>query len=130
MTASFPLPITTVITGLLALTLVGISVRVTMLRAAKGISLFDGGDKELGRAMRVQGNFTEYVPMALLLLALLEWMGTKPWLVYGLGVALVVARASHAWGLYSNVFKARAFGGTVTWLVLAIEGLIALSVVA
>jgi len=130
MTASFPLPITTVITGLLALTLVGISVRVTMLRAAKGISLFDGGDKELGRAMRVQGNFTEYVPMALLLLALLEWMGTKPWLVYGLGVALVVARASHAWGFYSNVFKARAFGGTVTWLVLAIEGLIALSVVA
>jgi len=126
----FPLPITTVITGLLALTLVALSIRVTVLRARKKISLFDGGDKELGYAMRVQGNFIEYVPMALLLLALLEWMGTKPWVVYSLGVALVVARAAHAWGIYSNVFKARAFGSSVTWLVLAIQGLLALSVVA
>src|SRR5258706_14263774 len=127
---SFPLPITTIIAGLLALMLVGISVRVTLLRAAKGISYFDGGDKELGHAMRVQGNFIEYVPMALLLLGLLEWMGTKPWVVYILGIALVLARIAHAWGLYAGVFKARAAGSSVTWLVLGIEGLLALSVVA
>ena len=126
----FPLPITTVIAGLLALILVAVSVRVTLLRASKKISYSDGGDKELGWAMRVQGNFVEYVPMALILLGLLEWMGSKPWLIYSLGVALVIARVSHAWGLYTDVFKARAFGATVTWVVLAIEGLLALSVVA
>lgn len=128
--SSFPIPITTVFTGLLALMLVGVSIRVTVLRARKQIEFFDGGDKELGRAIRVQGNFVEYVPMALALMGLLEWMGTKPWIVYVLGVALVVARIVHAWGLYSNVFKARVFGTSLSWLVLAAGGLIALSVVA
>ena len=128
--SSFPLPITTVFTGLLALMLVGVSIRVTVLRARKQIEFFDGGDKELGRAIRVQGNFVEYVPMALGLMGLLEWMGSKPWIVYALGVALVVARIVHAWGLYSTVFKARVVGTSLSWLVLAVGGLLALSVVA
>jgi uncharacterized protein len=128
--SSFPIPITTIFTGLLALMLVGVSIRVTVLRARKKIEFFDGGDKELGRAIRVQGNFVEYVPMALMLLGMLEWMGTKPWIVYALGVALVVARVIHAWGLYSSVFNARVVGTSLNWLVLAVGGLLALSVVA
>ena len=128
--SSFPIPITTIFTGLLALMLVGVSIRVTVLRASKQIEFFDGGDKELGRAIRVQGNFVEYVPMALALMGLIEWMGSKPWIVYVLGVALVVARIVHAWGLYSAVFKARVVGTSLSWLVLAVGGLLALSVVA
>ena len=128
--SSFPIPITTIFTGLLALMLVGVSIRVTVLRAKKKIDFFDGGDPELGRAIRVQGNFVEYVPMALILLGLIEWMGTKPWIVYTLGIALVVARIVHAWGLYSAVFKARVVGTSLSWLVLAVGGLLALSVVA
>lgn len=128
--SSFPIPITTIFTGLLALMLVGVSIRVTVLRARKQIEFFDGGDKELGRAMRVQGNFVEYVPMALALMGLIEWMGSKPWIVYALGSALVVARIVHAWGLYSMVFNARVVGTSLSWLVLAVGGLLALSVVA
>ena len=128
--SNFPIPITTIFTGLLALMLVGVSIRVTVLRARKKIEFFDGGDKELGRAIRVQGNFVEYVPMALMLLGMIEWMGTKPWVVYVLGVALVVARIVHAWGLYSAVFNARVVGTSLNWLVLAVGGLLALSVVA
>lgn len=128
--SSFPIPITTIFTGLLALMLVGVSIRVTVLRARKQIEFFDGGDKELGRAIRVQGNFVEYVPMALALMGLIEWMGRKPWMVYALGSALVAARIVHAWGLYSSVFKARVVGTSLSWLVLAVGGLIALSVVA
>lgn len=70
--STFPIPVTAIFTGLLALMLVGISVRVTILRAKKKIDLFDGGDPELGRALRVQGNFIEYVPMALALMGLVE----------------------------------------------------------
>lgn len=128
--SSFPIPITTIFAGLLALMLVGVSIRVTVLRARKKIEFFDGGDKELGRAIRVQGNFVEYVPLALMLLGMIEWMGTKPWVVYVLGVALVVARIVHAWGLYSSVFNARVVGTSLNWLVLAVGGLLALSVVA
>ena len=128
--SGIPIPITTFFAGLLALMLVGVSIRVTVLRARKQIEFFDGGDKELGRAIRVQGNFIEYVPMALILLGLIEWMGSKPWIVYALGIALILARVIHAWGLYSSVFNARVAGTSINWLVLVVGGLLALSVVA
>ena len=114
-----PVPITAVFTALLALMLVGVSIRVTVLRAKKKINLFDGGDPELGRAIRVQGNFVEYVPLALALMGLSEWLGATPWIVYLLGAAHLAARLAHAWGLYSDVFQGRVVGTTVTWIVLA-----------
>lgn len=124
--STLPIPITAIFTALLALMLVGISIRVTVLRAKKKIDFFDGGDPELGHAIRVQGNFVEYVPLALALIGLVEWLGTAPWMVYTLGLALVAARIVHALGLYSNVFKARVIGTSVTWLVLAAGGLLVL----
>ena len=127
--STFPIPITAIFTGVLALMLVAISVRVTVLRAKKKINLFDGGDPEMGRAIRVQGNFIEYVPMALALMAMVEWMGAKPWLVYLLGIALVVARVAHALGIYSSVFPARVFGTTLTWILLAAGALLVLGLV-
>ena len=125
-----PIPITAIFAALLALMLVGISVRVTMLRAKKKINFFDGGDAELGAAIRVQGNFIEYVPMALALIGLLEWMGTGSWIVYVLGAVLLLARITHAWGLYSGVFRARVIGTSATWLVLAVSSLLVLGRVA
>ena len=114
-----PIPITAIFAALLALMLVGISVRVTMLRAKKKISFSDGGDKELGAAIRVQGNFVEYVPLALALMAIMEWTGAPSGLVYAFGAVLVAARIVHAWGLYSSVFKARVVGTSTTWFLLA-----------
>ena len=128
--STIPVPITAVFTGLLALMLVGVSIRVTVLMAKKKINLFDGGDPELGRAIRVQGNFIEYVPLALALMGLIEWIGAKPWVVYLFGAALLAARFAHAWGLYSDVFQGRVIGTTVTWIVLAAGGLLVLGLVA
>lgn len=128
--STFPIPITAIFAGLLALMLVGISIRVTVLRARKKIDLFDGGDPELGRAIRVQGNFVEYVPLALALMGLVEWLGVMSWAVYVLGLALLVARIAHAWGLYANAFSGRVAGTTVTWIVLAVQGLLVLGLVA
>jgi len=127
---AFPVPITAVFAGLLALMLVGISVRVTVLRARKKINLFDGGDEQLGRAIRVQGNFIEYVPMALALMALIEWTGAAPWLVYVTGAVLLAARVVHAFGLYSSVFPARVAGTSITWIVIAALALVLLGRVA
>lgn len=128
--SAFPIPITAIFTGILALMLVGISVRVTVLRARKKISFFDGGDADMGRAVRVQGNFIEYVPMALALMGLVEWMGAKYWIVYLLGIVLVLARITHAWGLYSGVFQARVVGTTATWVLIAAGGLLVLGLAA
>lgn len=123
-------PITAIVTALLALMLVGISIRVTVLRARKKIDFFDGGDPELGRAIRVQGNFIEYVPLTLALMALLEWMGSAPWLVYSFGAVLVAGRIAHAWGLYAGSFKGRAAGTTANWILLAVGALLVIGRVA
>ena len=128
--SAFPIPITAVFAGLLALMLVGISVRVTVLRARKKINFSDGGDEQLGRAIRVQGNFVEYVPMALGLMAIIEWSGAQPWLVYLVGTVLLAARVVHAFGLYSGVFAARVAGTSVTWIVIAAEALVLLGRIA
>jgi uncharacterized membrane protein YecN with MAPEG domain len=120
----FPIPITAVFAGILAVMLVGISIRVTRLRAAKKISLADGGDKQLQAAIRVQGNFTEYVPMALILMGLLESAGAKHWIVYLFGSLLVVARIAHAYALYAGFFPLRVVGTSTTWALIAIGGLL------
>jgi len=128
--STFPIPITTIFAGLLALMLVAISIRVTVLRVRKKISFFDGGDPEMGRSLRVQGNFIEYVPMAIILMGMLEWMGSRPWVIYSLGAALLIGRFAHAWGLYGEIFRLRVVGTSLTWVVLAACGLLALGAVA
>ena len=127
---AIPIPITAVFLALLALMLVGVSIRITVLRARKKIDLADGGDEELRRAIRVQGNFIEYVPLALGLMALVEALGAAPWVVYLFGAVLLAARIAHAWGIYAGVFPARVVGTSATWLVLVAGALVVLGRVA
>ena len=103
--------------GLLLLVLVG---RISRLRHARRIGLGDGGDPELARAIRVHGNFVEHVPLALVLLALLELGGLPaPWL-WGLGGALLLGRLLHAFGLSrsSGVSFGRFYGTALTMVVV------------
>src|SRR5215510_14272366 len=110
---SFPVPITAIFTGILAVMLVGISIRVTRARITKKVSFHDGGDNEMTAIVRAQGNFIEYVPMALLVMALIEAMGGRVWAVYLYGGLLLVARLAHAFALYSGFFPARVIGTSV-----------------
>ena len=52
----------------------------------------------LQRKVRAYGNFTEYVPLALLFIIALELMQSTG-LVWLLGSTLTVARIAHGWGL-------------------------------
>lgn len=127
---TFAIPITAVFTGILAVMLVGISVRVTRARITKKVTFHDGGDKEMTAIVRAQGNFIEYVPMALLVMAFIEAMGGRHWVVYVFGVLLVVARLAHAFALYSGFFPARVFGTAMTWALLALGGLYVIGLAA
>jgi uncharacterized membrane protein YecN with MAPEG domain len=66
------------------------------------------GNEDMQRAMRAFGNFTEYVPMILLLMGFGEMLGAHKWLSHGLGASLVASRLLHAWGLARP--RARASG--------------------
>lgn len=120
--------------GLLGLLLLVLSYRVSGHRRRHGVSLGDGGHKDLQTAIRVQGNFVEYVPTALILLVLLELSGQPFWLVHGLGAALFLGRILHAQGLTANPAGksfGRLTGILLTWLmILAASVLLVLRSVA
>lgn len=113
--------------GLLGLLLLGLSYRVSMYRRHHGVSLGDGGHKGLQTAVRVQGNFVEYVPTALILLILLELSGRQPWIVHGLGAALFLGRILHAQGLTANPAGksfGRMAGILLTWGMLLVSSVL------
>lgn len=93
---------------------------ITVQRKQKKIGLGDGGDIELQRAIRVQANFIEYVPLTLLMLLLAEQQGHSNLLVHGFGLALIFSRVLHASGLSrSGGYSFGRFYGTLgTWLVM------------
>jgi len=107
--------------ALLALVLLALSYNVVRLRRRHQIGIGTGGNEELARAVRAQANFCEYVPLALLLLALIEFSARAPgWSLHLLGFALVVGRVLHGFGLArsSGASKGRVAGTLLTWLVL------------
>ena len=71
------------------------TLRVGGYRLRTRISLGDGGDKELRNRIRAHGNFTENVPIALLLLLLNELNGLAENTLVILGTVLLVSRVLH-----------------------------------
>ena len=98
-----------------------LSLRVMLQRRAQRIGIGAGGDPELQRRIRVHANFAEYVPLGLLVLALLELAGTRAEVLWTFGLALLGARLMHAAGLggSSGYSAGRAGGAALTLLVLA-----------
>lgn len=113
-------PITGMYAGILALFLVALSVRTLRTRRRNQIAVGDGGNSEMLRAMRVHGNFAEYAPLALLLIALVESNGAGANWVHALGTALVVGRLSHAFGVSkpNEDFRFRVLGMSLTFFTL------------
>lgn len=106
--------------GLLLLVL---SAAVVRQRMANRVVFGDGEVAPLQRAIRVQANFLEYVPMCLLILAALEWLQAPAMLLFGLGSALFVGRVLHALGLSQTrgTSKGRMIGAVITFAVLLIS---------
>lgn len=93
------LSITSLYAALLGLLLVALSLNVIRHRLANRVSLGDGDNQALRVAIRVQGNFVEYVPMAVILLALCEFQGASPLFLHLTGALLFLSRVIHAIGL-------------------------------
>ncbi len=81
-------------------------------------------DATVQKAQRVHGNFTEYVPHALILIGLLEINGAPPLAIHGLGALLLVARLLHVWGMYMKqvINPARTTGIQMTAFVILAGG--------
>ena len=122
------LTITMFYAGLLALVYLALSVQVVRLRRSLQVGLGSGGHETLDRSVRAHANFGEYVPLAVLILALLEAGTAAPsWLVHALGLMLLVGRVMHGFvgvNRRSGYSPGRFWGTSLTWLVLAAGALV------
>lgn len=119
-----PLPITGLYAGIAGLMLIGLAVWVIRQRVRARVGLFDGGDDTLGRIIRIHGNFTEYVPLALLLMALVEASAAPAGALHALGVGLIGGRVVHAAALFRSAggSRLRVLGMAATFAVIGTAG--------
>ena len=115
--------LTPVFAALLALILLFLSLSVIKLRISKKVSLGDGGDPDLQVAIRTHANFTEYVPMSLLLLWFVEAFTYSSNFTFILGCILVVARLAHIIGMHhpKDFMILRQLGVVATYGVIAVS---------
>jgi uncharacterized membrane protein YecN with MAPEG domain len=111
--------------AILGLLFVALSLAVVNQRRAGRVAIGVSGDSELERRVRVHGNFAEYTPLALLLLAMAEWRGAPALLLHLLCLMLVIGRATHAWGVShaDEDFRFRTVGMIATFMTIIVTAL-------
>ncbi|MCJ2142901.1 MAPEG family protein [Methylobacterium sp. E-066] len=119
---------TAVYAALLALVYLGLSGWVMGSRVSDNVLFGDGGDESMLKRVRSHANFSEYVPLALILVGLLEAGGGSHGLVQGLLIALLVGRILHPIGMFAapnspRQFACRGGGILLTLAVLAIAAI-------
>ena len=115
-------PATALYAALLTPLFIALAVRVIRRRRKARVAIGVGSDPALERAVRVHANFAEYVPLALLLMLLVELSGYPPWVVHLTGIPLVAGRLAHALGVSRTPedFRLRVAGMVVTLTVLGV----------
>ena len=106
--------------GLLGLLLIALSAQVVLARRRYRVGLGAGTEAGLQQAIRVQANFVEYVPFAVILLVLAELTGLPVPALHGAGILLVASRILHAVGLSQSPGRSfgRIYGTAGTWFVI------------
>ena len=109
------LPVTLVTAGTLALIGLVLAARIGHGRVKFLVPMGDGGNPDMIVRMRTHANFVEYVPLFVVLLALLELAGANRTALTGIGAAMVLCRLLHAIGMprpTPNFFRATGALGT------------------
>lgn len=121
------LPVTSIIAALAALLYIALAMRVIGVRRSDKVSLGDAANKTLETRIRQHGNFNEYVPLALILMAIAEFQNAPRLLLIVLGLAILGGRLAHVYGL-ENMHNAvgrklRTYGMLSTFLSLVVLSL-------
>lgn len=121
--------ITPLYAAIFALFQVYLSWRVVTLRNKYQVRMGDGGHTELTGAVRVHGNLIEYLPLALLLLLLLEFIGFSGWIIHAMGLLFLTARLLHLKGIHdpAGASMSRKIGTRLTWLQITLCSLLCLA---
>jgi hypothetical protein len=111
------LPVTSIVAATLAIVMFPLTLQVSMRRLALGSVVFgDADDDTLRRRIRAFGNFIEYAPTCLVLLALMEAQGAHSLWLWIAGGLLLAGRIIHALGmLFAKSPAARGIAMMMTY---------------
>ncbi|HHX8601477.1 TPA: MAPEG family protein [Vibrio alginolyticus] len=110
--------ITALYANILAILIIWLAVQVIKQRRLNQIAYADGGVEALQIARSAQSNETEYIPITLILMALLEFNSAYPTWIHLTGIIFVIGRVIHAKGILKKDLKKRIRGMQVTFLVI------------
>ena len=121
-----PLQLTALYAAILALIIVALGINVTVHRVKLQVSLGDGGNAQMLRMIRLHGNAVEYLPLALVLMALYELNGGLHWALHVIGIALIAGRLIQTWAMWGNDLPVpgRGVGQVLTWASIAVLALL------
>jgi uncharacterized membrane protein YecN with MAPEG domain len=95
-------PVSALYAGALAILLLALAGRVSLLRGQLNVGLGHGDDPSLARAIRAHGNAVEWVLPMLALFLIAEIDGANRTFLHVCGVLFVASRIAHALGLSRN----------------------------
>ncbi|MDK9778445.1 MULTISPECIES: MAPEG family protein [unclassified Vibrio] len=119
--------ITALYASALALLLIWLAFQVIKQRRSNKIAYADGGVESLQIARSAQSNASEYIPITLILMALLEYNGASVLWIHLAGTAFVIGRVIHARGILAEDLKGRVTGMKLTFFTMI--GLVALNLI-
>lgn len=97
--------ITALYASILALFYVLLSALVIKGRYKANVTLGFGTSRMLEQRIRAHGNFSEYTPIALILMILFELQGHNLWLLHAFGILFFIGRLLHLYGIvYSEKY--------------------------
>ena len=85
--------------GLFVLLFLALKINVGRVRVGEKVVFGDGENERLQRALRVQGNAVEDVPVTLIGIVGLGALAAPVWLIHVLGAVFLLGRILHAIGL-------------------------------
>jgi uncharacterized protein len=121
--------------GALGLLYAFLGLRVARLRRGNKIAFGDGDNRYLRSAIRAHANFAEYVPIIVIMNALLEMGGGGSVQMHVLLGTLMVSRILHPFGMHAKPMTpqfivGRIVGVILTFLVLLASALLLLRRIA
>ncbi|MEP3245713.1 MAG: MAPEG family protein [Sneathiella sp.] len=116
--------ITALYASIMGLIFIGLTTYVGLLRGKTGISILHGDNMQLAERIRRQGNFTEMVPLALIMMGLAEMSGASALWLHLMGGILVIARLVHPFGIHADnpgaVLRVVGAAGSLLTILIAV----------
>ena len=126
-----PVTTTSVYAALLALLFLGLSLRAMLGRKRARVPFGEAASEELRRRLRAHANFAEYVPLAVILMGLLELQGAGAIILNLIGLLLLAGRLAHGYGIsrIPEDTRARILGMGLTFaaMIISILSLVAIA---